>query len=92
MDLSAIVAKRKIMDGGKNRVLPKTNRNVALTADEYSFKKMSLFVTKQAVPASKNSSDDTRGRTRVPFFMPAALKKRAHPATMTHRDKIRAGR
>lgn len=39
MDLSARVAKRKMIEGGKKSVLPKTKRNVALIATEYSFKK-----------------------------------------------------
>ncbi len=78
--------------GGKNRELPKTNRKVALTATEYSFKKTALLVIKQAAPARRKSADEIRGRSLTPFFMLVALKNSAEPIAIMHNDSTLTGR
>ena len=96
IDLSARFAKRKIIVGGKIKVLPKTKSRVTLITTEYNFRNTVWFVKKHARPAARRSPPLSKGLQLKTFFSPSflvavRLRKNASPKTTTAREIILTG-
>ena len=93
--MSEIVAKRNIIHGPKNSVLPKTISIIKLITTEYSFRKIFSPVRKQPAATATRIRELTIGFQFIVFFSEPepAVNERNIPSAIpaTHKDKTLTG-
>ena len=92
MDLSCIVAKRKIIVGGEKRVLPNAARNRIFISSGYSFRIMEELIMKHNPPSPKRRAEFQI--KEIPFvlrFADVPVTKTIRAKAMTKMENSRNG-